>query len=94
MTSFSEFLDFFCPSLQQFIRHNFIAKWQTQQAKLLQACLQAGDVLTHIDFSENYTFEPQNEIQSMYYHSDQITILVQVTYSPDVGEDVGQGGCR
>ncbi len=28
----------------------------------------------------------------MYYHSDQITILVQVTYSPDVGEDVGQGG--
>lgn len=43
-------------------------------------------VLTHIDFAENYTFEMQNEIQSMYYYSDQVSILVQVTYSVDFGE--------
>ena len=90
-TPFSEFLDFFTPTIQHFIRHNFVAKWQTEQAKLLQACLQEGVVLTHIDFAENYTFEMQNEIQSMYYHSDQVSILVQVTYSADLGEE-GLGG--
>lgn len=93
-TTFSEFLDFFTPSVQHFIRHNFIAKWQTQQAKLLQGCLQRGSLLTHIDFAENYTFEVQNEIQSMYYHSDQVTILVQVTYSAAVGLDVEEGGMQ
>lgn len=91
-TTFSEFLDFFIPTVQHFIRHNFIANWQTQEAKLLQGCLQRGTVLTHIDFAENYTFEAQNEIQSMYYHSDQVTILVQVTYSADDGEDALEGG--
>jgi hypothetical protein len=83
-TSFSEFLDFFSPTVEQFNRHNFVAKWQSNQAKVLQSCLQGGSTLTHIDFSENYTFAPQNEIQSMYYHSDQVSILVQVTYRADV----------
>lgn len=90
-SSFSEFLDFFSPTIQHFIRHNFVAKWQTEQAKLLQACLQGGAVLTHIDFAENYSFEVQNEIQSMYYHSDQVSILVQVTYSADVAEEALEG---
>lgn len=93
-TPFADFLGFFTPTVQHFIRHNFIAKWQTQQAKLLQACLQAGAVLTHIDFAENYSFEAQNEIQSMYYHSDQVTILVQVTYSLDAGADIVDGGVQ
>ena len=93
-TSFSDFLDFFSPIVQQFIRHNFVAKWQSNEAKLLQLCLQRRTCLTHIDFSENYTFEAQNEIQSMYYHSDQISILVQVTYCADVQDDVLEEGVQ
>lgn len=61
-TPFSEFLDFFKPTVQRFIRHNFEARWQTDQAKLLRQCLQPGTILSHIDFAENYTFQVQNEI--------------------------------
>ena len=33
-----------------------------------------------IDFAENYTFVPQKEIQSEYYHSDQVSMLVHILY--------------
>ena len=33
-----------------------------------------------VDFAKNYTFAPQKEIQSEYYHSDQVTIFVHVLY--------------
>jgi hypothetical protein len=46
----------------------------------VKASLQRATILTYIDFAENYTFQVQNEIQSIYNHSSQITILVQVTY--------------
>lgn len=39
-TPFSEFLEFFKPTVQRFIWHNFEARWQTDQAKLLRECLQ------------------------------------------------------
>ena len=38
-TSFLDFMDFFTPTLQQFICHNFMARWQSKQTKLLHACL-------------------------------------------------------
>jgi hypothetical protein len=37
-------------------------------------------ILSHIDFAKNYTFQIQNEIQSMHWHSFQVTILVHITY--------------
>lgn len=40
-------------------------------------------ILSQIDFAENYSFEMQNEIQSMHWHSFQITILVHITFSVD-----------
>ena len=33
-----------------------------------------------IDYAEDYTFEIQNEVQSMHWHSYQITIFVQITW--------------
>ena len=33
-----------------------------------------------MDFADNYTLQPQNEIQSQYYHSDQVSIMVHITY--------------
>jgi hypothetical protein len=33
-----------------------------------------------VDFVENYSFEMQNEVQSMHWHSYQISILVHITY--------------
>ena len=36
--------------------------------------------LSVVDFVENYTFAAQKEIQSEYYHSDQVSIFVHVLY--------------
>ena len=33
-----------------------------------------------VDFVENYTFEAQKEIQSEYYHSDQVSTFFHVLY--------------
>ena len=45
--------------------------------------LPADAILSHVDFAENYSFEIQNEIQSMHWHSSHITILVHITYRLD-----------
>jgi hypothetical protein len=45
-------------------------------------------ILSQIDFAENYSFEMQNEIQSMHWHSFQITILVHITFNVD--QTIGQ----
>ena len=37
--------------------------------------------LSVVDFAEYYTFATQKEIQSEYYHSDQVSIFVHVLYS-------------
>ena len=39
-----------------------------------------GTILSVVDFTENYTFATQKEIQSEYYHSDKVTIFVHVRY--------------
>ena len=39
-----------------------------------------GTILSVVDFAENYTLQPQNEIQSQYYHSKQVSLLVHITY--------------
>lgn len=33
-----------------------------------------------VDFADNYTFVPQNKIQSEYYHSHQVSMLVHILY--------------
>ena len=39
-----------------------------------------GTILSVVDFAENYTFSPQKEIQSEYYHLDQVSIFVHILY--------------
>lgn len=65
--------------IPSFIQHTFRAKWQDCMFCQLLESFPPGTVVTIIDFAENYTFEGQDEIQSMHWHSDQITILVVIT---------------
>ncbi|KAI5056220.1 hypothetical protein GOP47_0028038 [Adiantum capillus-veneris] len=39
-----------------------------------------GTVVFVVDFTENYTFAPQHEIQSEYYFSNQVAIFVHISY--------------
>ena len=40
----------------------------------------AETIFLVVDFAENYTFVPQQEIQSEYYHSDQVSMLIHILY--------------
>jgi hypothetical protein len=37
-------------------------------------------ILLVVDFVQNYTFAAQKEIQSEYYHFDQVSIIFHVIY--------------
>ena len=37
-------------------------------------------ILSVVNFVENHTLQPHNEIQSQYYHSDHVIIMVHITY--------------
>jgi hypothetical protein len=60
------FLDYLQPKLRHFIKHNFGAKWQDNQCKLVIANLPPNWIPSQIDSTENYTFQIQNEIQPMH----------------------------
>jgi hypothetical protein len=79
-TSAREFVEFLQPKLAKFVSHNFVARWQDQQCYLAMENLPEDTILSHIDFAQNYSFQMQNEIQSMYWTSHQVTILVHLTY--------------
>ena len=68
------------PLLHRFIKHNFVAQWQDAQARTSMSTIMDGQLIFHIDFSKNYTFQPQNDVQSEYYYNISITILVHITY--------------
>jgi hypothetical protein len=52
--------------------------------------LAEGVILSHIDFAENYDFRFQNEIQSEYYESITVMILVYITYRVQVNWESGE----
>lgn len=53
------------------------------QCKMSMDNLPSNIILSQIDFSKNYSFEMQNKIQSMHWHSFQVTILVLITFRVD-----------
>ena len=87
-TSAREFLEFLRPKLTKFVSHNFVANWQDEQCHLAMENLPEDTILSHIDFAENYSFQMQNEIQSMHWTSHQVTILVHLTYRVNPAYDV------
>ena len=57
-----------------------MAQWQDEQFKLCRDTFPLGTILSVVDFAGNYTLQPQNEIQSQYYHSKQVSIMFHITY--------------
>ena len=88
-TPSSEFFRYFKPKLSGFIRHNYIARWQDLQASLALESLPENTILSHMDFAENYGFQVANEVQTEYYHSFQVTIMVHITFriNPEYARD-------
>lgn len=60
--------------LSPFGKHAFYAKWQQMQYASCLEQLQVDEVITVVDFSENFTVVQQEEAQSAYYSHNQVTI--------------------
>ena len=81
------FINYMKPKIAAFIKHNFIANWQDHQCKEMMRNLPEGVLVSHIDFAENYEFQIQNEVQSMYYMSEYVSLLVHITLQRVRDED-------
>ena len=60
----------FFQKTQLYVKHVDVACWQDERFKTCRDTFPIGTILSVVDFAENYTLQPQNEIQSQYYHSD------------------------
>lgn len=63
-----------------FVLHNYVAKWQDNVFQFCLVNLPLDVVMSAIGFAENYTFVPQNEIQSMHWATSQISILMHLCW--------------
>jgi hypothetical protein len=68
---------------QHFVRHNFLARWQDKHLKTCMKSFLQYCIISMVDFAKKYNFQVQNEVQSMHWHSYQISILVHITYRFD-----------
>jgi len=87
------FIRYLQSKVKVFVKHNFIANWQDVQCREMMRNLPEGVVISHIDFAENYTFQIQNEVQSMYWFSSSISILVHISMQREPSED-GEGSIK
>ena len=53
---------------------------ETSEFKHSREVFKPCTILSMVEFIENYTFSPQREIQSEYYHSDKVSIFIHVLY--------------
>ncbi|KAG0572174.1 hypothetical protein KC19_VG074600 [Ceratodon purpureus] len=82
------FLAYTKPKILQFVLHQFVAKWQDTQFKKSLDVLKDGEVMSLIDFAENYSFKGQDEIQSQHWFNFQLTILVHITYRKNLSSRI------
>jgi hypothetical protein len=55
-TTATIFLDYMKPKLQNYVKYNFVAKWQDEQCRQMMKNLPTDVIISHIDFAENYSF--------------------------------------
>ena len=81
---------YFQELLRSFPAHRFQAKWQHEQMKRLIENLPQGHVCCVHDYSENYTCQQQNQIQSMYFSQAQASIHVTIMHRHALAEIDGE----
>ena len=52
----------FFEKTQQYVKHVHVARWQDEQFRAYRDTFPFGTILSVVDFAENYTLQPQNEI--------------------------------
>ncbi|CAM6085314.1 unnamed protein product [Calypogeia fissa] len=79
-TTMAIFMEKVKSTMPKFVIHNFQYRWQVEEYKRCLALFPKRVIMSSIDFSKNYTFQVQNEIQSMHWDNRQISILVHAAF--------------
>ena len=79
-TTSAKFLAYLKPKLQFFVQHSFVARWEDHQFRQCLENFPEDMIVSIVNFAENYSFEVQNKVQSMRWHSYQVTILVHISF--------------
>ena len=85
-----KWLSYFKSLLAKFPGHCLRANWQSKQLKSIVQCLPVGDVCCIHDYSENYTCQHQDQLQSLYYGQTQASIHVTVLHRHSLAEVDGE----
>ena len=84
--SVDEFIEMFITMLKKLLVHDFIATMQASFLQQRKDTLKDGEFLVVPDFSENYSFVVQDEIQSFHRNNSSATIHPFVCYYMDKGK--------
>lgn len=87
-TSPGKMVNYFKSPLSKFPYHQRRAKWQNKQMKILIENLPLDHVCCVDNYSENYTCQHQDQIQSLYFGQTQANIHVTVLHWHPVNETV------
>ena len=85
-----EMFSYFKSLLAKFPGHCLQANWQSKQLKSIVQCLPVGDVCCIHDYSENYTCQHQDQLQSLCYGQTQASIHVTVLHRHSLAEVDGE----
>ena len=63
--SVADFISDFKDNLfYKYSRHSHRSQWLDQQFRMCKDSFPIGTIISVVDFAENYTLQPQNEVQS------------------------------
>ena len=75
-----EFTELAASQLDKMTPHSFIAKSQVQHLKNRKESNQLDTAIVLLDFSENFSFVVQDEVQGFHWIKDQFTLRTVVIY--------------
>lgn len=85
-----EMFHYFKSLLEKFPGHCLHSNWQSNQLKSIVQCLPYGHVCCVHDYSENYTCQHQDQLQSLYYGQTQASIHVTILHRHSLAEVDGE----
>ena len=73
--------DFKSNFIPRYVKYSQHARWLDNEFHQCRNTFTYGTILSVVDFAENYTLAPQEEIQYQYYNSQQVSIFMHILYT-------------
>lgn len=82
--STDEFTNSLSERILKLTRHHYVSKKQSEYFKNLKTNLKENEIIILLDFSENYSFVIQDEVQGFHWENSQCTVHPFVVYHKDI----------